>query len=207
MNATALDRRPPGWRRHAVFLDADGALLEPPPYVVDLAQVRLAAGAGKALAHLALHGFDLVVVGHRPGVAHGVHPITALRALESRLRGLLAPFGIPILAFQWCPHDPLGVMAGYAVSCTCRKPRPGLIQSAAARYGLDLADSWLVGTAEDEIQAGRLAGCRTIRLHAGRPAACSAGPFRHVDVDNLEQAARVIVDSPHAFDLREQPFF
>jgi histidinol phosphatase-like enzyme len=49
----------------------------------------------------------------------------------------------------------------YALRCGCRKPRPGLLHAAAVDHQLDLASSWAVG-GEQDVEAGRRAGCRTV---------------------------------------------
>lgn len=189
-----------------MFLDADGVLLDEPPHFEALDGLKLASGAGAALSTLALYGFDLVVVGHRAGVARGIHPVTALRVLETRIRGLLAPLGIPVAAFHWCPHDPAGVIAGYAVACMCRKPRPGLLQTAGAQRGLDLADSWMVGGTLEDIEAGRRAGCRTILVGArGDGMAASPRAPNHQAAD-LREVAALIIHAPRHSEAREGRF-
>jgi hypothetical protein len=49
-----------------------------------------------------------------------------------------------------------------ADNCACRRPKPGMILEAAAKHGIDLASSYLVGDRWRDVHAGRNASCRTI---------------------------------------------
>ena len=47
--------------------------------------------------------------------------------------------------------------------------RPGMIDQGADRMDLDLSKSWVIGDAPRDIEAGKLAGCRTILFHDSSP--------------------------------------
>ncbi|MEX2536447.1 MAG: HAD family hydrolase [Trueperaceae bacterium] len=158
MAVTSTSRRP------AVFLDKDGTLLEDVPYNVDPDEMRLTAGAGPALRRLADAGFELIVVTNQSGVARGLFPPTALRTVEWRLEELLAPFDVKLAGFHACMHHPDGIVATFARDCSCRKPKPGLLQAAASQHGIDLTSSWMVGDILNDVEAGCRAGCRTVLL-------------------------------------------
>jgi D-glycero-D-manno-heptose 1,7-bisphosphate phosphatase len=95
---------------------------------------------------------------------------------------------------EYCPHHPDAPLPQYRRACDCRKPRPGMILAAADKLSLDLSQSWLVGDAPRDIEAGATAGCRTILFEdpslAASPAAeeqCRIQPdFR---VGTLREAA------------------
>jgi histidinol phosphatase-like enzyme len=99
---------------------------------------------------------------------------------------------VEIAAFRWCPHHPEGIVERYRIACDCRKPRPGMITSLAVEHGIDLARSWMIGDTPADVEAGRLAGCRTI-LVGGRVDADSALSPDHV-VGDLAEAAGIIVN-------------
>jgi histidinol-phosphate phosphatase family protein len=136
-------------------------------------------------------GFRLFVVSNQSGVARGYFAEEALGPVEARVRELLRDEGVEIEAFRWCPHHPEGIVGRYRIACDCRKPHPGMITSLAAEHGIDLACSWMAGDTPADVEAGRLAGCRTI-LVGGRADAGSALTPNHV-VGNLAEAARIIV--------------
>ena len=65
--------------------------------------------------------------------------------------------GVELLDLIFCPHD-------RDEGCECRKPKPGMLLSAARKHDIDLSSSWMVGDHETDIDAGKGAGCRTIRV-------------------------------------------
>jgi D-glycero-D-manno-heptose 1,7-bisphosphate phosphatase len=164
--------------QRAVFLDKDGTLIENVPYNVDPRLVALARGAGPALRDVKSLGFRLVVVSNQPGVALERFGEPDLAAVEQRIQELLAPSGVAIDAFYYCPHLPTASVARYAVRCLCRKPQPGLLRRAASELSLDLDSSWLVGDILDDVEAGNRAGCRSILVCNGNETEWREGPAR-----------------------------
>jgi histidinol-phosphate phosphatase family protein len=178
----------------AVFLDKDGTLVEDVPYNVDPERIRLMPGAAEGLFLLHASGYRLFVVSNQSGVARGYFPEEALRAVEDRLRGLLAEFAVPLDGFYYCPHHPEGGEESYAIDCDCRKPRPGLIRQAARDHGMDLSRSWVVGDILNDIEAGRRAGCRTVLVDNGNETEWLLTPWRlpHHFANDLIEAALII---------------
>jgi histidinol-phosphate phosphatase family protein len=185
----------PGSAVKAVFLDKDGTLIENLPYNVDPGRMRFTKGAAFCLRLLREAGYGVVVVSNQAGVAKGLFPESALAVVKERLKRMCAQVGVPLLDVYYCPHDPGGVVAEYAVSCFCRKPAPGLVLRAARTHGIDLASSWLIGDILNDIEAGRRAGCRTILVDNGNETewALSGGRTPDYLVDDLAEAALVIV--------------
>jgi D-glycero-D-manno-heptose 1,7-bisphosphate phosphatase len=191
----------------AVFVDKDGTLVQDVPYNVDPERITLLPGVGDALRALQDAGFLIFVVSNQPGVALRRFPASALETVEARLDELLAPFGVMIAAYCWCPHAPAGVRG--AVACTCRKPRPGLLLEAAATHGVDLERSWMIGDILDDIEAGNRAGCRTLLVDRGNETRWRAGRLRtpNAIVYHFSDAAAMILDGSreHADRPRAAP--
>jgi D-glycero-D-manno-heptose 1,7-bisphosphate phosphatase len=179
----------------AVFLDKDGTLVDDVPYNVDPRLIRLAPGAGDALARLAVAGYRLVVVSNQSGVARGLFDETLLTAVETELRSSLASHGVELDGVAFCPHLPGGTVEAYAIECDCRKPKPGLLRQMAERLDLDLAGSWMVGDILDDVEAGRAAGCRTILVDVGNETFWELGETRvpHLIVADLPAAVDAIL--------------
>ena len=171
----------------AVFLDRDGVLNRaivregrpyPPP---SAAEMEIVAGAPAALARLKDRGFLLLVVTNQPDVARGTQTLDVIQAMHSILRRSL-----PLDEFLVCPHDDRD-------ACGCRKPAPGLLLKAQARYGIDLRRSFLVGDRWRDIDAGCAAGCRTVFVDFGyRERGPSAPPDTRVA--SLEEAVDWILE-------------
>lgn len=166
----------------AVFLDKDGTLVDDIPYNVDPALLALARNAGPALRLLRSLGYRLYVVSNQSGVARGLFEEAALAPLFAGLEALLAGEGVTLDGIFWCPHHPQGVTAPYALECVCRKPRPGMLLRAAARDGVSLAASWMVGDILDDVEAGRRAGCRTALIDNGNETEWLLSPQRLPDL-------------------------
>lgn len=179
----------------AVFLDKDGTLIEDVPYNVDPELLHLTQGAVEGLHVLHTAGYPLIVITNQSGVARGYFPESALVAVEERLRQLLAEVDIPLAGFYYCPHHPDGVVANYAIACSCRKPEPGLLIHAADSHGIDLRESWFIGDILNDVEAGRRAGCRTILIDNGNETEwqMSAQRSPHYVVSDLVEAAQVIM--------------
>ena len=184
----------------AIFLDKDGTLVEDVPYNVNPALIELTWQAGHGLQLLKQMGYALVVVSNQSGVAKGLFTETALEPVQHRLAERLAQYGVALDGFYYCPHSPDGVVSRYAISCTCRKPMPGLLYRAAYEHGIDLSRSWMIGDILNDVEAGRRAGCRTVLIDNGNETEwkLSAQRTPHLTAPNLYQAATLIAAADDA---------
>ena len=167
----------------AVFLDRDGVLndamvREGKPYPPSLDQLRIADGAPAALARLREAGYRLIVVTNQPDVARGTTSRAEVDAIHERLAAAM-----PLDDFLVCEHDGDG--------CECRKPKPGALLAAAARYGIDLKRSFLIGDRWRDVEAAQRAGCTALFLDRGYDEQQPAEPF--VRVGGIAEAAEWIL--------------
>ena len=160
---------PPDGFRGTVFLDRDGVLNENlVDHVKSPAEVTILAGAVEAVRRITEAGVFPVVVTNQEVV--GVGTITLAQAVEVQ-QTVGQPFaqaGAPLPAAYICPHAPDG-------GCTCRKPAPGMIHTAARELRLDLGRSCLVGDAMTDVAAARAAGIPAVLVLTGRGRAQLAG--------------------------------
>ncbi len=172
----------------AVFLDRDGVLnraiiREGCPYPpVSLAELEILPDVAGALADLKAAGFWLLVVTNQPDVGKGIQSREVIEAMHARLRAEL-----PLDDIFVCYHvDGDG--------CGCRKPAPGLLYQAAARYGLDLPSCYLIGDRWRDVDAAHRAGCKSIFLDYGYP---ERRPEREPDarVHSVREAADWTLDA------------
>lgn len=94
-------------------------------------------------------------------INRGIVSREVIDEIHARMIASLEAAGARIDGVFYCPHCP-------EECCSCRKPQPGLLFTAAERLGIDLAKSYLVGDAISDIQAGKAAGCRSILVLTGR---------------------------------------
>lgn len=179
----------PSSRFRAVFLDRDGVLNRAkvsngkpyPPRTLEELEILPEARLGCQLLKDA--GFRLICVTNQPDVARGDATREEVDALNGAVVQELALDDLRV-----CLHDD-------ADACDCRKPAPGLLTSAAADWGVDLASSFMVGDRWRDIEAGRTAGCRTVFIDRGYLE-------RHPDhtdatAASLLEAAHWIIASPN----------
>ena len=153
--------------REAVFLDRDGTLIEEVHYLSAPEQVRLIPGAADAVRRLNEAGVLVVVVTNQAGVARGYFPESRIADVHAHLSALLAEHGAHIDAYYYCSHHPTEGTGAYRVTCECRKPKPGLLLTAAREWDIDLARSWMIGDKLCDAEAGAAAGCHTMLVRTG----------------------------------------
>ncbi|MGH8597180.1 MAG: HAD hydrolase-like protein, partial [Gammaproteobacteria bacterium] len=58
--------------------------------------------------------------------------------------------------------------------CSCRKPRPGLIEAVLARSGLPSESALLIGDRETDLMAARAAGIQAVLVSTGHGATATS---------------------------------
>jgi D-glycero-D-manno-heptose 1,7-bisphosphate phosphatase len=148
----------------AIFLDRDGVINRKAPdgeYVSRWAEIQFLPDVFSAVLKLSQAGFKIFIITNQRGVALHKVQLQDLEDIHSRLKERFLHHGTVIDGIYCCPH-------AIAENCSCRKPKPGLLQQAARDYALDLPSCWMIGDAPSDVEAGRAAGCRTARiLHTG----------------------------------------
>jgi D-glycero-D-manno-heptose 1,7-bisphosphate phosphatase len=162
------DLRPPASGEHsfrpAVFLDRDGVLIENRAmYVRSLDDMTVLPGATEAVHRLSASPFAIVVVTNQSAIARGLTTRAKVDLVNAALGDEIARHGGRVDAFYVCPHAPDD-------ACTCRKPEPGMLRTAANELSIDLARSYLVGDAVSDMRAAEAAGVRPILVLTGRGA-------------------------------------
>ena len=142
----------------AVFLDRDGTLMEEVHYCASPAQVKVYPGAGDALRKLRQAGFRTILITNQAGIGRGYFSEAQYHAVASEFLRQLGDGAID--ASYFCPDMP-------GVPSTRRKPEPGMVLEAASDFSLDLGRSYFIGDKIADIECGRRAGTRTIRVLTG----------------------------------------
>jgi D-glycero-D-manno-heptose 1,7-bisphosphate phosphatase len=172
-------------RHRAVFLDRDGVInrsviRDGKPYPpASLAEFTILPDVADGLVRLRNAGYLLIVVTNQPDVRTGVQSREVVEDMHRMLRRVL-----PVDDIRMCCHVD-------SDNCDCRKPKPGMILSAARDWSIDLLSSHLVGDRWRDIEAGKAVGCRTYfidyNLAEQRP------PAPDAVVASLSHAADIIL--------------
>lgn len=180
----------------AIFLDKDGTLIPDIPYNINPDKIRLEEGVVEGLKLLVNQGFDLYVVSNQSGIAKGYFSEDEVFTMRETLQHLLIANKLPALkGFYFCPHHPDGIVGRFAYNCNCRKPKPGLLQTAASNHDISLKHSWMIGDILHDIEAGNRAGCKSILINNGNETEWEDGIYRKpffVATDFLEAAKHIV---------------
>jgi len=145
----------------AAFLDRDGVInrkaLTEEEYVTCWEEMRILPGVAQAIALLNRAGFLVIVVSNQRSVAKGLITEAELNSIHQRMCDELAGAGATIHGVYYCPHE-------LEPACDCRKPQPGMLLRAARVHDIDLSVSWMIGDSDKDVEAGKSAGCRTVRV-------------------------------------------
>ncbi len=151
----------------AVFMDRDGCLTEEVGYVNHPSRIRLLPRTAEAVRRLNQAGVAAVMVTNQTGIARGYFSEETLHAANARMRTELEAGGARLDGVYVCMHHPTEGEPPYRADCDCRKPRPGLLNRAAAELGLDLRASVMVGDKFSDVAAGHAAGAAGVLVLTG----------------------------------------
>lgn len=178
--------------RRFVLLDRDGTINVEREYLSHPRQLALLPGAAAGLRAMREMGLGLVVVTNQSGIARGYFDQAQLGRIHDRLHELLGAAGVELDGIYVCPHGPND-------GCPCRKPREGLVLTAARELGFDPRTAFVIGDKAGDIELGRRVGAHTLLVRTGygtKTAAAleGAAPEARPDqiVVDLKAAAAVI---------------
>ena len=140
----------------SIFLDRDGVInvptiIDAKPYAPRrFDKFTFYEGIKDLLSYLSARDFLLIVITNQPDIGN---ELVKLEEVE-KMHNLLCE-SLPVTEVMVCPHSQLD-------ECNCRKPKPGMIKTAIAKYNIDVRQSWLIGDRWSDILAGKLTGLQTI---------------------------------------------
>ena len=114
----------------------------------------------QAIRQLNRANLAVVVVTNQSGVARGYFPESLIGTVHELMTTQLAKEGAHVDALYYCPHKEED-------ACACRKPKPGMLESAAREHGLDLRRSFVVGDRYGDIDLAHGVGARAILVRTG----------------------------------------
>lgn len=154
----------------AVFLDRDGVINQDTGYVATVDDFHFLDGAIEAMQLLKKKGYLLVVVTNQSGIARGFFTEDQFMHLTEWMDWSLADRDVDLDGIYYCPHHPTEGAEPYRQVCNCRKPAPGMLLDATEALQIDLANSYMVGDTEHDMQAAQAAGVsHRILVQTGKP--------------------------------------
>ncbi len=190
--------------KRAVFLDRDNTIVEPHGDLGDPADVQLIRGAAHAIASLRQLGYRIIVTTNQGAVSRGVYTEEDVDRVHQRIAQLVhETAGGLVDRFYYCPFHPDGTVPEYRKDHPWRKPKPGMLLQAANDLDLNLAECWMVGDQERDIEAGSGAGCQTVLVT--RNAQRTGKSQANFEVETLGEAAAIIAQNRMKFRDRSEP--
>lgn len=150
----------------AVFVDRDGVVNKlvdrGNSFIVDgkpirwtapflLEELHIYPDAEAALTLMREKGYLTIIVTNQPDMSTGMMRLQDYTEIDRAIKAL------PVNAIYVCRHHPKR-------GCFCRKPSPGMLYSAGIAYSIDPKTSFMIGDQETDVEAGKAAGVRTIRV-------------------------------------------
>lgn len=169
----------------AVFLDRDDTISRDVPYCSRPEDLELLPMAAQAIRLLNENGFTVVVVTNQSGIARGYFTEETLGLIHQKMRRDLEAQGAFIDAIYYCPHHP-------DEGCECRKPSPTMVLQAARELDIELAQSYVIGDSEMDVEMGRRAGCKTVLVSPAGEATAGKQQADFVAGDIYQAASWVI---------------
>ncbi len=177
----------------AIFLDRDGTLNQYVGFLRKSEELELIEGAAEAIKLINQSEYLAIVITNQPVIARGEVTIEGLREIHNKLETLLGKVGAYLDGIYYCPHHPdkgyKGEITELKIQCKCRKPSPGLILRACSDFNICLKDSWMIGDGENDIKAGKAAGCKTILVGDSDDVDCVADAY----ASDVKAAVKIIL--------------
>ena len=153
-------------KQKAIFLDRDGTINKYVGFLRSIDEFELLDGVTDAIKAINSSGYLCIIVTNQPVIARGEVTVAELDEIHKKMETLLGNEGAYIDALYYCPHHPHkgyeGEIPELKFDCECRKPKPGMLIQAANDLNIDLENSWMIGDGENDILAGKNAGCKTV---------------------------------------------
>ena len=145
-----------------VILDRDGVInIGSDQFIKSPDEWKPIPGSLEAIARLTREGWRVVVAINESGLARGLFEMETLNAIHAKMHKAVTQAGGRIEAVFYCPH-------AADMNCNCRKPRTGLFEEIAARYGRELQDVPVVGDSLRDLLAAATVGARPVLVRTGK---------------------------------------
>ncbi|WP_346654943.1 D-glycero-beta-D-manno-heptose 1,7-bisphosphate 7-phosphatase [Bathymodiolus heckerae thiotrophic gill symbiont] len=144
-----------------MFLDRDGVINKEIGYLYKVEDFEFIDGVFDACLDFQSSGYKIIVVTNQSGIERGYYSVEDFQLVTQWMLEQFKAQGIQILDVFFCPHAPDS-------NCSCRKPKPGMFNQANDKHNIDMANSWMIGDKEADIQAANAAGIsNTVLVKSG----------------------------------------
>jgi len=133
------------------FLDRDGVINKDIGYLHKISDLEFIEGIFELCSIVSRFGYKIIIVTNQSGIGRGYFSKKDFIELTRFIKLTFKQKGIKIKDIFYCPHTAED-------NCSCRKPLPGMFIEAIRKYNIDVANSWVIGDSERDIEAAIGAG-------------------------------------------------
>ena len=145
-----------------VILDRDGVInLDSDAYIKSPEEWKPIPGSLEAIAKLTQASYVVAVATNQAGVGKGLIEMATLNAIHDRMHRAVGQAGGRIDAVFYCPHAP-------EANCSCRKPKPGLLEEIGRRFNTSLKGVPCIGDTQRDLEACAAVGAQPMLVLTGK---------------------------------------
>ncbi len=182
----------------AVFLDRDGVInknifyddtneWESPRDILDFNIYKDAINSLKILQE---NNYQLFIVTNQPSYAKGKTSLEKLNKIIDHANNIFKDNSVKIQKTYCSFKHKDSIYKDYKTPCNYRKPNIGALLDAEMNFNIDLKKSWMVGDRETDIQCGKKAGTKTIKINLNNDSYSNEADF---NVNDIEEACEIII--------------
>lgn len=134
-----------------LILDRDSTIIKDLVYAWKKEDLHFIPGALDSLRFAAENNFSVALATNQSGLGRGYFSFEDYREFSDFLVSEVTNNGGRIDFIATCPHLP-------SDDCTCRKPKPGLVNAILEKFRVPKSQTLLMGNDETDVQAGKSAG-------------------------------------------------
>ncbi|HLF67517.1 MAG TPA: D-glycero-beta-D-manno-heptose 1,7-bisphosphate 7-phosphatase [Gammaproteobacteria bacterium] len=150
--------------KRLIILDRDGVInFDSENFIKSPDEWVAIPGSLEAIAKLNRAGFIVCVATNQSGIGRGLFTQETLTTIHNKMLAELHALGGHVDQIIYCPHTPDD-------NCACRKPKPEMINHLISTWHVSSQDTWVIGDALRDLQAGTAVGCHTILVKTGKGA-------------------------------------
>jgi len=171
-----------------VFIDRDDTLINDPTTRENKGQnITLIDGAIPLLKLLNDIGIPVICVSNQSAIAKGQSTFHKVDSQNQEIQALLANENVYIDKWLYCPHHPEtgfdSEIKELKISCSCRKPKGGMIEVVRTQHAIDVSKSAIIGDSFRDVEIEANLG---MRIHFCPQGNCDI-LTAHICVKNFEQ--------------------
>ena len=142
-----------------VILDRDGVINVPAQgnnYIYEMEDFKVYSDVQIFFTEILRHGKKIAIATNQRGIAKDLYTSQDVELLHRHMLSI-CNLSQEDVALFYCPHE--------IDTCECRKPKPGLLNSALSSLGIEKDQAVFIGDTASDRQAAESAGIEFINLN------------------------------------------